>query len=388
MVKVLVVAQIPPPYLGQPIMIEHVVRADMPGVEILHLPMVLSTNGSDVGAFRWFKVLRMVPTVLQIIRARFAHRPEIMYFPPAGHSRLTMYRDFFILGLTRFLFPKTVFHYHAAGLSDLYDELSAWQRFIFRKIYFHADAAIRTSECNPEDGKRLEARREYIVPNGIVDPCPNGPPRRAAAPVSEENPLRIVFVAILRESKGLLVLIEACGQLAARGVPFCLDVMGQFESEEFEARTRARVAELNLNDKVCFLGMMGGAEKFAVFTRSDVFSMPTFYEDESFPLVFIEAMACGLPVVATNWRGIPSAVDDDETGFLVEIHDPTAVADRLARLAGDASLRQEMGRAGRAKFVREYTLSRFIENMRQVFLDVGEEAPRAKEIPVAEKVSC
>ena len=145
--------------------------------------------------------------------------------------------------------------------------------------------------------------------------------------------------------------------------------MGRFESEQFEARVRRRVAELKIDDRVNYLGVLTGEDKFAAFAQSDVLCHPTFYD--TFGLVILEAMACGMPVVATRWNSIPLIVDDGQTGLLVEPHDPVDVADRLSELAASSQLRQQMGVAAREKFLREFTLSRHIERMRQVFLDVG-----------------
>jgi glycosyltransferase involved in cell wall biosynthesis len=367
MVKVLVVGQLPPPHLGQPIMLEILVRSRMPGVELRHLPMQLSHDASDVGHFRWTKLMGLFSTVARLVWASIAYRPDILYFAPAAATRISMWRDVAILAPVRLLFRKTVLHFHAGGHGGLYLELPRWQQWLFRRTYFHADAAIRLSELTPDDGQRLLARREYIVPNGIED-LGAGVPPRPLAPVSAARPLRILFVALLCESKGLLVLIEACGRLKQRGVPFRLEVMGRFENAEFEARVRARIAELDLHDDVHFLGQQIGADKLAAFARADVLCHPSFFD--TFGIVLLEAMSCRLPVVATRYCSIPTIVDEGRTGFLVKPRDAQGVADRLERLAVDPVLRQRMGEAGREKFLREYTVPRHIERMRRAFLDL------------------
>jgi glycosyltransferase involved in cell wall biosynthesis len=266
-----------------------------------------------------------------------------------------------------------VFHYHASGHCNLYKTLPRWQQWFFRRAFFHADGAIRISTLTPDDARQLEARNEYIVPNGIVDPCLANPPSRAALPVTELRPLRLLFIALLCEGKGLLVLLDACGELARRGVPFHLDVMGRFESDEFEARVRRQVTELNIEDRVTFLGVLIGDEKFEVFRKSDVLCHPTFFD--TFPVVILEAMACGMPTVATRWSGIPSIVDHEVTGFLVETHNPSAVADRVTQLADSPQLRQQMGDAAREKFIGEFTLPGHIERIRLALLDVAGKRP-------------
>jgi glycosyltransferase involved in cell wall biosynthesis len=176
---------------------------------------------------------------------------------------------------------------------------------------------------------------------------------------------------MLRESKGVMVLIEACAKLAARGVLFQLEVMGQWKSEEFASRVKQRIEQLGLGKHIRFLGVMIGEEKFGAYRRADVFCFPTFFNSEAMPVVLVEAMASGLPVVATRWRGIPSVVVEGETGLLVEPHDSDAVADRLAVLAADTHLRQRMGQAARDRFERKYTQAQFAAAMRRVFLETA-----------------
>jgi glycosyltransferase involved in cell wall biosynthesis len=371
MLKVLVVGQTPPPYHGQAIMIEGLVQSKMAGVQMFHARMGFSTHVNEVGRVRWWKIAHMVALVSRIVYHRFVDGVRILYYPPAGPDRVPMFRDVCILLSTRWLFDKTIFHYHTGGISELYDRLPGWQRWLFRRAYFGADAAIRNSELNPEDGRRLEAKRDYVIPNGIHDPFPEyvvSPSDSAAIP---SDPLRILFVGALRESKGVWVLIEACKKLAARGVPFQLEVMGQWQCDEFAVRVGRRIEELNLSQQVRFLGMLTGDDKIASYRRADVFCFPSFFKCETFGLVLLEAMACGLPVVSTRWRGIPSVVDDGETGFLVEPKDSDAVADRLAILADDAGLRKRMGQSGRSKFEREFTFTRHANRMRHMFFQTA-----------------
>lgn len=369
MVRVLVVGQTPPPYLGQPIMLQKLLDSKIDDVELHHVGIRLSTDANEVGRFRWSKVLTLIPIVAQIVWARL-HGVKILYYPPAGPNKVTIFRDFAILLPTRWMFQKTIFHFHASGLSEIYERLPGWQRFLFRRAYYRADAGIRLSSLTPDDARQLRVRREYVIANGIDDPCPEGPVFDGT-PISSQRPLRVLFVAMLRESKGVLVLLDAAAQLVARGVPVALEIMGQFISPEFAEQVHARVKELKLQNHVKFLGLLTGDAKFAAYARADVFSMPTFYESEAFPVVLLEAMAYGLPIVATRWRGIPSIVDDQETGFLVTPRDPAPVADRLQTLAEDATLREQMGRAARQKFLDQFVWDTHLAKMRQVFLETA-----------------
>jgi glycosyltransferase involved in cell wall biosynthesis len=372
MLKVLVVGQTPPPYGGSPIMVERLLKSKLPGVKLIHVRVGFVSHIKDHGKINLWKIIHVFTLIARIFYHRIVDRPKILYYLPAGPNRVTLLRDLPILISTRWLFAKTVFHYQLSGISELRDRLPWWQRWLYRRAYFGADAAIRLCDATPEDGKLLAAKREYVVPNAIEDPCPErGVARENYAPNSD-GPLRILFVGMLRESKGLMVLIEACGKLAARGVPFQLEVMGQWKSDEFATRVKQRVQQLNLNRHVQFLGVMIGDKKFAAYRRADVFCFPTFFNSEAMPVVLVEAMASRLPTVSTRWRGIPSVVVEGETGFLVEPHDTDTVADRLAVLAEDSSLRERMGRAARERFERRYTQARFAAAMCRVFLETAD----------------
>jgi glycosyltransferase involved in cell wall biosynthesis len=172
--------------------------------------------------------------------------------------------------------------------------------------------------------------------------------------------------------------------LATRGVPFQLEIMGQWQSDEFAARANKLIEELNLGVHLRFLGLQVGEEKFRAFRRANVFCFPSFFNCEAFPVVLLEALACGLPIVSTRWRGIPSIVDDDECGFLVEPCDEQAVADALARLAHDPRLRTRMGAASRERFEKEFTVSTHLLRMREVFLEVAGVSLAEKEMHVAD----
>jgi glycosyltransferase involved in cell wall biosynthesis len=273
-------------------------------------------------------------------------------------------RDMVVLLATRWMFRATILHFHAGGISDLYPRLPGWLRPIFRLAYFHAEAGIRISELNPPDAAALRSRREFIIPCGISDFRPQGWTREGR-PIPEAP--RILFVGMLCESKGVLDLLAACGRLRKRGLRFSLDVMGRFERPEFERRARALAAELGLEGNVSWLGALSGAEKAAAFAAADLFCFPTYYECETFGIVVLEAMCFGLPVVATRWRGLPAVIADGASGYLVEVRDVEALADRLALLLQDPERRGSMGRKGRERFERDFSSFRFHGEMAGVF---------------------
>ena len=274
-----------------------------------------------------------------------------------------MLRDLAILCLTCWMFHKTIFHFHAAGISEIYPSLPWYLKFLFRWGYFKPDVAIRLSEHNPDDGTFLHARNNCLVPNGIVDHYP-----AMQNPVKNENTIcTLLFVGLVSESKGILVFVDVMRILAERGLLVQAKIVGQFESPEFERVVLSRIKDLGLAERFEFTGVLTGSLKHQAYMDADIFCFPTFFESESFGLVVAEAMQFELPVVASRWRGVQSLVIDERTGFLTPAHESEVMADKIEHLAVAPELRHQMGRAGRQRYLKEYSIEKFHDRMDHCF---------------------
>jgi glycosyltransferase involved in cell wall biosynthesis len=365
-VRVVVVGQTPPPHHGQAIAIDSFVNGRYERLELVHVRMAFSGDIAEVGGFRVRKVIHLLSVIARILWARVRCGAAVLYYPPAGPDAIPVLRDMAILLATRWAFAQTVFHFHAAGLADIYGRLPRAGRAAFRRAYFHPDLAITPAPFTPQDADFLHARRTRIVPNGISDsPFVHSGDRAG----SRDRPV-VLYVGAVRESKGVLDLLDAVAKLKDAGLSCEVQVVGAFAERSFEHEARARVERLGLQDDVRFLGVRLGQEKDRTFADADIFCYPTYFEAETFGIVVVEAMRAGLPVVATSWRGVPSLIEQGETGFVVPAHDAVALADRIAVLIVDADLRAKMGRAGRERFLANYTEARFRSEMEAALLTV------------------
>ena len=365
MTKVLFVGQTPPPFGGQAIMQQVMLEGPYKQIEFFHVRMAFSKEMDEVGRFSFKKLFHLFLVISQIIRVRLLHNVHILYYPPAGPNRIPMYRDIVILLCTRWLFKRTIFHFHASGISECYQKLSSFERLVFNWAYFEADLSIRLSKLSPPDGHLMECKNEIIVPNGIADQYPE-----FGAEKQDEATLTILFVGIVRESKGILVLLDACRLLQHTDKLFQLKIMGKFSSRSFEKKVRHFVVSHDLQDKVEFLGVCTGSEKWQHYQMANIFCFPTFFESEAFPVVLLEAMQFKLPVITTRWRGIPSIVADETSGFLVEIKNSQAVADKLTLLLNSRELRNKMGEKGRQIYLQRLTLDTFWQNIENAIITV------------------
>lgn len=156
----------------------------------------------------------------------------------------------------------------------------------------------------------------------------------------------LLTVAHLGPRKGIDMTIRALPKIAARHDVVYV-VVGEGRDR---GRLEALASETGVADRVVFTGGVGAGELLGLYARADAFAMPSRTLDsedaEGFGLVFLEANAAGLGVVAGNSGGIPDAVRDGENGFLVDPCDPDAIAEKIVALLDDPGIGREMSRRG------------------------------------------
>lgn len=406
--KLLLFAHVPPPHHGQSYMVRllldglggdaRVARSpavDVPGaVTCYHVDARLSDDVADIGRAQARKVVRLLRFCAEAIWCRFRYGADHFYYFPAPGQRPALYRDWIVMLLCRPFFRSRTYHWQAAGLGEwLVTQARPWERWLTRRLLGRPDLSLVLGQFHVRDAQALASRRTEVVPNGIPDPCP--------AYAAEVRPLRlarvaarrklsagealsvedraqaggdpevfhVVFLSLCFREKGLFDAVEAVALLNRRwqerqsSTRVQLSVAGKFwlesERKEFEERI-ARPDLLDLGQPVVrYLGFVGGAEKAALLRRSDCLCFPTWYGAESFGLVLIEAMAFGLPIVTTRWRGIPELFPPDYPG-LVDPQSPAQLADALEQClhAGPA---EEF----RAQFLEGFTDRKFVENVRR-----------------------
>jgi glycosyltransferase involved in cell wall biosynthesis len=368
-VRVLVLGQSPPPFHGQSLMIEAMLRHPMAGVELRHVRMAYSREMEDIGRLAMGKLLHMFGVTGRALWSIARFRPDVVYYPPCGPNFIPATRDVFTLLAIRPFSRRLVLHFHAGGISELKDR--RWPAPLIRRLFVRAfarpDAAVMLAPTAPPDGQRFEAERLYYVANGVADEAGRDPERRP------EGLPEVLFVGVLLEAKGVLLLTRAAARLWRAGRRFRLVFVGR-STPEVAASIRA--AADGFEDRIELTGVLTGKAKWDRFARASSFCYPTNFDSEVMPIACLEAMSFGLPVVATRWRGVPDIVEDGVTGFLVPIQDEEAVASKLDALLEDDDLRGRMGAAARRRFEERFTIEAFIERMRAVFLEVAGSARR------------
>ncbi len=207
-------------------------------------------------------------------------------------------------------------------------------RAVSRVIWRQADALVANSH-----GLRRIARR--VDPGVDVDVIPNGIDTARftpGPPAGSDRALRILFVGRLEPYKGLADLFQALGAVRARtDRPFTLQVVGDGSLRDSLPGTARRAA---IADRVRFSGSVPRSEMPQVYQNADLFVLPSVVE--GMPNVVLEALASGLPVLATRIPGSEELVRQGRTGLLVPPSDPDALADALCGLIQNPGLKTAM----------------------------------------------
>lgn len=213
----------------------------------------------------------------------------------------------------------------------------------------------------------VPAHRIHLIPCGV--PTAFFTPA-ARSPASG----RIVVSAVCRlvPWKGVAETIRAIALARRQGADVELRVAGTGSQR---AELENLVQQLNLSDRVVFLGAQTAEQVRELFTRSDIFVQHSLTSEtgwqEGFGVSLAEAAAMGLPVLATRSGGIPDQVVDGVTGVLVKERDILAMGEAITRLAADADLRHRLGQAGRARMIQHFDTDRQVERLEDVMLDAA-----------------
>jgi glycosyltransferase involved in cell wall biosynthesis len=370
---ILLMGQTPPPWHGQAVATQILFEHDWPEFEVHRLRMEFSEEMLEVGRFQWKKIRHL----LQLIRKARAILREnpgcVLFYPPASAKWIPFLRDVVFLTSVRGVAGGTVFIFHASGL-PVFVKAGPIRRLMGRAAYHRADVA-------------LEVAQEVVTPHEVFAakswqwcPCAIAVPDLERRRAPEPGRITALFVGSLQEGKGVSEIFKTASILKKQGreQDFKFRIVGKWFSQDFENDIRHMRAELQLEDMVELVGQLTGDDKWQAYAQADVFFFPTHYAAEATPIVLMEALGMGLPVLSTQWAGIPAMLEGCETAWLLPIRSPEQYAKALEDLHTRRHESSEMQHASRAFYQEKFLPERFIERVGNAFLAAAGE-PEAEE---------
>lgn len=241
-----------------------------------------------------------------------------------------------------------------------YKNLYPFIRGLTRWVWRGAEVSTVCSEGLLKRGRALDPAHDFrLVPNG-VELARFVPVERPANPV-----VRILFIGRLIPRKGFQYVIRALPRIRTRtAVPFEIDVVG---SGAMRSHLDNLAAQLGVSHLLKYSGTIPYDELHRTYQSADVFVLTS--ESEGMPCVILEAMACGLPVVATNVAGNQEIVQEGVNGFLVSVGDTERLAEVLGLLVRDTALRRRLGNESR-RLAAPYEWREIVRRYQAIFREV------------------
>lgn len=364
--RILFVGTLPPPVHGSAVVSQQIKDSKLinESFQCDWVNLGTSRRMDEIGKWTLMKPLRLLGSLLRTFWLLLMHRYSLCYLAITCHGGGFLKDAPFVL-LCRLFRRKIVIHQHNKGMSK---DVDRWPyRWLLPLCYKNAKVILLSWHLYPDIEKVVPKENVMICPNGIKVHEFKSSNGLTPKDTEEVNRLpRLLFLSNLIESKGVIVLLDALKILADKGYSFQCDFVGG-ETKEIDAKRFAEeVDKRQLNRLVVYKGRKYGEEKNTIFADADIFIHPT--TEDCFPLVLLEAMSYGLPIVTTNEGGIPDIVYDGINGLICEKNNPESLANNIVKLLLDSELRKQMGSNGRKRLNERFTENVLEERMNEILM--------------------
>lgn len=362
--KILFIMHMPPPVHGAAMIGEYIHDSKLINetFDCHYINLALAKDLQDIGK-GGLRKLKDFLQLLKDIRIKVKEiRPDVCYVTPNSKGG-AFYKDFIVVEMLKKMGCKIVIHFHNKGVSTR-------QNFFFDNYlytrFFRNLKVILLAEVLYQDIKK------YVNINDVFI-CPNGIPTTNIQRVNKDNEeFEILFLSNMMKEKGVWDLVEACKILKEKGSKFHCNFVGKW-SDIDESTFKSITKKYTLDEYITAYGPKYGKEKEFFFNKANLFVFPTFYHNECFPVVLLEAMENQIPCISTNEGGISQIIEDGETGYIIDKRSPLLLAEKIEYLIKNTALCEEMGDNGYKKFIRDFTLQTFEKKIKDILSECCKE---------------
>lgn len=363
--KILFLSPLPPPYMGPTIATGIILNSGLKNdFELIHLDTSDHRKLDHLNRIDLRNVLLAIKHGFVLLWRVITRRPDLVYIP-ISQTTVGYVRDSVYILLSKILGGKVICHLRGGNFRKWYDSSNFLVRWYVRSIHSLVDGQIVL-------GKKLIKMFDEIFPSGRIYVVPNGK--------NEEFPYR------KKRSNEKIKISCLSNMVAAKGVSYILCAVPEVirtnghDIEFIFAGSWADERMKKIFDDCCgegpffsakAIGPVYGRDKHDLLLSTDIFVFtPT--QEEGHPWVIIEAMAAGLPIVATDRGAIAESVIDGKNGFIVEKKDPSQIAEKIKYLIDNPEQRIKMGKESRRLYLKNFTEDKMVARLSQTFQAVLE----------------
>jgi glycosyltransferase involved in cell wall biosynthesis len=317
---------------------------------------------SETGSWSFSNLLSALVDCGRFTRAVVIYRPEICHIATA--FGLSFAKHSVCVAIARLLGCKVLLHPHCSFYALYERQGKPWQWFV-RKVVGLCFGVVALSR----EWKRLQE----IIPGCRIYYLPNAINLSSYVPVGQEkiqsktveSCVQVLYLGYLGRAKGSFDLISAAQKVLARGHRVVFDLVGHELATGEMKQLNSLVVDSGLEQFVHIQPAVDSNKKIELFRSADIFVYPSYHE--GMPMAVIEAMACGLPIIATQVGGLPDLVRPGLNGLLVPAGQPDQLADAIQQLLVDPQMRYSMQAASFRMAQENFDIEKIVSGLLEIY---------------------
>jgi glycosyltransferase involved in cell wall biosynthesis len=365
--RVLISGALPPPMGGVGFYYQTLLNSSLPDQVDLHFVQTSSQKRelSSTGKATLSNIIAAIKDCWRFTKAVLVSRPQLTHISTA--VGLSFVKHTYCVCIARLFGSKVLLHPHCS-LAVLYYERPKWWQWYFLQVIRMTNGVVALSKEWLQLSSIVNGRKVYYLPNAINLKLYSTVAEKHISEFQYKTPCKVLYLGYLGRSKGTFDLLDAAEAIHSRGIDMIFDLVGGALVPEELERLREIIRTSNMEDCVRLHSLAYGTEKLNYLRDADVFVYPSYYE--GMPMAVLEAMACGLPIVASKVGGLLDLIQDGINGILVDPGEPEKLASALCGLTKEHELRCSMGKASYKLACEQYDIEQHVAQLISIYKSV------------------
>jgi glycosyltransferase involved in cell wall biosynthesis len=361
-IRVLISGHLPPPIGGMATYYQNLLASPLDRFVDYQFVQTSSQKRqlSSSGRASFYNLFAAIQDCIRYTRAVNDYQPNVVHIGTAfGLSFLKHSYCVFLAHQRRI---KVILHPHCS-LAVLFDDQSKFWKWFFKLVLKKVDAIIAMSQEWLQVESILPGKKVFYLPNFIDIDFYHSALENHQAKLRNSQPTNLLYLGYLGKAKGTFDLIDAASFLYKQGSKCVFDLVGSELTPGELDLLQEKIRMLNLQGIVRLNLPAYGKEKLPYFQNADIFVYPSYHE--GIPMAVLEAMASGLPIIATRVGGLPDLVH--ENGILTDPGHPKQLADAIGKLALDPKKRLAMQKKSYQAVCERFNIDRHISDLVEIY---------------------
>jgi len=345
MKKILFVVPLPPPIHGASLINNYLNKSKnlKKNFKTYFFNSSQTKNLSEIEIFKFIKLFKFLFSILILTKKIIQIKPDIIYFNPSPRG-IGMYRDLIYIFLFKIFSSKIVFHLHGKGF-DRNVKSSKILKYILKFLFKNVDLICLSKLLIHDTNLIRDKKKKIYVLNNFAE--------QNKSKKKKKNKITFIYLSNLIPSKGILTFLNAIKYLNNSNYKnFNSIVIGRKVDEVFYENVTKII---NNFKNISYLGSIYGNKKNDEIKKSHVLVFPSKYLNETYPVVLLEAMSAGVPVISYKNGAIPEIIEHNKTGFLVKKYNFVEFAKYMKVYLKNKQLIKNHGLNAKNKWQKNYT---------------------------------